>query len=321
MHKNIAISIIVPVFNMEAHISECLKSICRQTLKNIEIVCIDDGSTDSSLQMLHNAAKTDDRIVVLTQPNQGVGKVRNRGIDAAQGEFISFMDPDDKYATDEILEQLYNKAIEYGVQVCGGELAEFKSDSDPIHPIKLPEKYGLHYYEKEGIIEYKDYQFDYGFQRYIYKTRFLKENDIYFPPYVRFQDPPFMVKALIKAVKFYGLKKLMYAYRVSHKQVGWNEKKTEDAFQGLKDVWDMACKYNLPKLKWFTVQHMADHFNRTKPYQQKKHQKLMYACDVAVFRKRKNLGRFLYSKQDNFLTKGLKLTTILGFDFISINEE
>ena len=178
MHKKTAVSIIVPVFNMEAHISECIQSILKQTLKEIEIICIDDGSTDSSLQILRNAAQTDNRIIVLTQTNQGVGKVRNRGIMAAQGEFVSFMDPDDKYATDDILEKLYSKAIENNVLVSGGELAEFKSDSDPIVPIKLPEKYGLHYYKSEGITEYKDYQFDYGFQRYIYRTSFLRENNI-----------------------------------------------------------------------------------------------------------------------------------------------
>lgn len=320
MHKKTAVSIIVPVFNMEAHISECIQSMLKQTLKEIEIICIDDGSTDSSLQILRNAAQTDNRIIVLTQTNQGVGKVRNRGIMAAQGEFVSFMDPDDKYATDDILEKLYSKAIENNVLVSGGELAEFKSDSDPIVPIKLPEKYGLHYYKSEGITEYKDYQFDYGFQRYIYRTSFLRENNIYFPPYVRYQDPPFMVKALIKAKKFYALKQLMYAYRVSHKQVGWNEKKTEDAFKGLKDVWDMACMYNLPRLKWFTAHHMADHYNRTQPYLQKKHKKLMYSCDVEVFRKKRNLGRFIYSRQKNFLTTGLQLTTVFGIDFISISK-
>jgi len=89
------ISVIIPIYNVEAYLERCLRTVCGQTYKNIEIILVDDGSTDNCLQICIEFANKDDRIKVLTQANQGVSSARNTGLENATGKFIGFVDPDD----------------------------------------------------------------------------------------------------------------------------------------------------------------------------------------------------------------------------------
>ena len=120
----IKVSIIIPVYNDEEYLKECLNSVCAQTLKEKEIVCINDGSTDGSLSILENYAESYDNIVVISQANLGVGSARNVGINAARGDFIAFMDADDYYPSEDVLECLYRNAIAKGVLICGGSYTQ-----------------------------------------------------------------------------------------------------------------------------------------------------------------------------------------------------
>ena len=104
------VSIIVPVYNVEKYLSKCLDSIVNQTLKDIEIICINDGSVDNSQSVLEAYAKKDTRIKVINQENLGLSCARNKGIDIAQGEYIGFVDSDD-WIDLEFYEELYNNAI------------------------------------------------------------------------------------------------------------------------------------------------------------------------------------------------------------------
>ena len=91
----VEISVILPVYNSENYIKECLDSLLSQTFKDIEILCIDDGSTDGSLNILKDIEKTDSRITVFTQENMGVAKTRNNGLNLVKGNYVYFMDSDD----------------------------------------------------------------------------------------------------------------------------------------------------------------------------------------------------------------------------------
>lgn len=90
------VSFIIPVYNSEQFLAECLDSVCDQTVREIEIICVNDGSSDSSLKILNEYAQNDERIRVFDQPNSGVSVARNRGIDEARGKYICFVDSDDK---------------------------------------------------------------------------------------------------------------------------------------------------------------------------------------------------------------------------------
>lgn len=109
MDENISVSIIIPIYNVEKYLSRCLNSLINQTLKNIEIICINDGSTDNSYNILNEYAKKDNRIIIINQSNLGQSYARNKGLDIAKGEYIGFVDSDDWVDLD-FFEKLYNAA-------------------------------------------------------------------------------------------------------------------------------------------------------------------------------------------------------------------
>ena len=116
MIKTPKISIIVPVYNVEIYLRECFDSIVNQTFKDFEVICINDGSTDNSLEILNEYAARDERFVVLSQENQGQGVARNKGVELARGEYIQFIDPDDWIELN-MLETLYVFAKDHHSQV------------------------------------------------------------------------------------------------------------------------------------------------------------------------------------------------------------
>ena len=89
------VSVIIPVYNVEPYLKQCMDSVVGQTLKDIEIICVDDGSTDGSLDILKEYATEDSRIQIIEQKNAGAGAARNNGMRHATGKYLSFLDSDD----------------------------------------------------------------------------------------------------------------------------------------------------------------------------------------------------------------------------------
>ena len=114
--ENVKVSVVVPVYNAEKYLEPCLDSLRKQTLKEIEIICVNDGSTDKSGEILAEYAAHDKRIKVITQENQYIGAARNRGIEAATGEYVGFVDSDD-IVSPNYFEDLYNAAKKYNTDV------------------------------------------------------------------------------------------------------------------------------------------------------------------------------------------------------------
>ena len=106
------VSIILPIYNVSQYLRECLDSVIGQTLQDIEILCVNDGSTDDSLDIIREYAARDPRIVVITGPNGGYGKAMNKGLDRATGEYIGIVEPDD-YVVPEMFGELYSVAKEH----------------------------------------------------------------------------------------------------------------------------------------------------------------------------------------------------------------
>lgn len=117
----VKVSVIIPIYNVEKYLARCLDSVVKQSLKDIEIICIDDGSTDGSSKITENYAKKDKRISVIYQKNKGVGSARNTGIRVARGKYISFVDGDDWIDLD-FLEKLYNAAESSGADAACSEI-------------------------------------------------------------------------------------------------------------------------------------------------------------------------------------------------------
>ncbi|MCI8485617.1 MAG: glycosyltransferase [Clostridia bacterium] len=130
------VSIIVPVYNCEKYLERCLNSIIKQTYKNLEILLINDGSTDKSLEIVKEFSEIDNRIIVIDKKNEGVSIARNIGIDNAKGEYITFVDADDWLELDAI-DRLYNVIITEKVDVVRGNyyLNEVRANRESIAPI------------------------------------------------------------------------------------------------------------------------------------------------------------------------------------------
>ena len=113
------VSVLIPIFNVEKYLEECLDSVVNQTLKDIEIVCIDDGSTDKSPAIIKKYAKNDKRIKVITKKNSGYGDSMNKGLEKATGEYIGIVESDD-FIEPEMFEELYGLAKDNDTQVAKG---------------------------------------------------------------------------------------------------------------------------------------------------------------------------------------------------------
>ncbi len=249
------ISIIVPVYNVEKYLPECLDSIINQSLKDIEIFCINDGSPDNSLGILKNYAEKDSRIKIIDKKNEGVGKARNDGIRAAAGEFIAFMDSDDYYPSDNVLEALYNAAKENGVKVAGGRKIRLMPDGSLEKDSFSVTEHGLEFGARR-LTEYSDFQFDYGYTQYIFERKMLVDNGIEFPPYKRFQDPPFFIKAMNAAGRFYAADIDSYCYRQLPGEFKYTADKTLDYILGLIDNLRYSRDNGLAKLHCLTAKRL-----------------------------------------------------------------
>lgn len=119
---DIKVSVIIPVYNVEKYLEQCLSTVANQTLKEIEIICVDDGSTDSSLKIANSFAEKDSRFIVVSQENGGAGAARNNGLRRARGKYLSFLDSDD-FFEETMLEEAYNCA-----EAHSADFVVFKSD-------------------------------------------------------------------------------------------------------------------------------------------------------------------------------------------------
>ena len=248
------VSVIVPVYNMSKYLRQCLDSILSQTLKEIEIICVDDGSTDDSLEILSEIAVKDSRVRVLQQENKGSGAARNYGIIEAKGEYIAFMDSDDWYPSDDVLEVLYKLCKEFKVSIAGGSLVLWDN--------KIREASSNYVFPSSGIMSYRDYQNPYFYQRFLYSHRMLQENQIVFPDYLRGQDPPFFVKSMATAHSFYVTTKPTYCYRFGYKKLNWNVRKANDYMKSIIDLLQLSIINQYSKLHLNALNDFQIHYSR-----------------------------------------------------------
>lgn len=211
--RSICVSVIIPVRNSEYYFPECLDSVLNQTLQDIEIIIVNDASTDKSGAIADDYAERDTRIKVIHLPKPaGASSARNAGLDVAQGEYIAFIDSDDLYPTDDVLYKLYCEALKHEVNICGGSLVYINKDKTPhIKQLRYQK------FDSSQIIHYKEYQYDGGFYRFLYKKTFIDKHCLRFIPNIRLEDCIFFVQAMHAAGYFYCIKDDVYLYRKINK--------------------------------------------------------------------------------------------------------
>lgn len=129
--KEPLISVIVPVYNVEQYLPKCLDSLLAQTWKNLEIILVNDGSPDNSWAIMQDYAARDSRVHIFRKENGGVSSARNFGLDRMQGEYVSFVDPDD-WVSPYYLEWMYEAAREQGVRMTLAEFVDVREGSEPV---------------------------------------------------------------------------------------------------------------------------------------------------------------------------------------------
>lgn len=236
------ISIIIPIYNMESYIEEAITSVQRQTLKELEIICVDDGSTDGTVGLLERLAKEDSRIRLFKQEHQGPGQARNMGIQKAEGEFVAFLDADDFYLDEEALADMCALCREKGTEICA---ARRKNLIDGTLRESTNGKLLADDVRHGDVLRYRDFQMDYDYVTYIFRRRFLLDHKITFPDYLRFEDPVFLVRAMYSAQQFAYTDKYLYCVRILGGVGKFNKRSVADIIAGIIDNLKIAYEWNL----------------------------------------------------------------------------
>lgn len=232
MYKNIVkVSVIIPCYNMKKYLPECIDSILNQSIRDLEIICIDDGSRDGTKELLEYYQGKSSNFHFIYQNNEGSGSARNRGMQVASGEYIAFMDADDFYPSTDILEYLYNTALLYKADICGGSFCTYRNGVYTYDGFRKDMVF-----KKNGWIRKNEFATFVGYWRFLYNRKFLINNNLLFPFYRRSQDAPFFVKAISRAGKVYCVQKVVYCYRKEHKLVRYDKNKAIDFVKGLRDI-------------------------------------------------------------------------------------
>lgn len=220
VNSGIKVSVLVPIYNVENFLPQCLDSLINQTLPDIEIICINDGSTDNSKRIIESYAKKDDRIVTINKKNSGYGDSMNRGLQKATGEYIGIVESDD-YIELNAFERLYQLAKEFNADIVrsnyyhykGGKNTKF-SYIEPTDTLRVidPISRTWIFYQAPAIWSA------------IYKREFLEENKINFlpTPGASYQDTGFNFKALASTHKIVFTNEAFLHYRLDNESSSVN---------------------------------------------------------------------------------------------------
>ncbi|MCR5164822.1 MAG: glycosyltransferase [Thermoguttaceae bacterium] len=225
------ISVIIPVYNVENYLRECLDSVVNQTFGDLEILCINDGSTDAGPAILEEYARKDARIRIINQENRGLAGARNTGLRHFTGEYLIFLDSDDYWEL-ETCEKLLKKA-----ESTGADMVQFRYDS-----------FGESTFYKPEMVEVGDVSSPVDKIRmdhlvpnvwlYLFRGDFLRKNELQFHEELLFEDVPFTRRSRFLANKIVCLPRVFYHYRLgtgysTHKSSDRNYLRYAKAFNGM----------------------------------------------------------------------------------------
>ncbi len=207
------VTVIIPVYNAEDYIYGCLISIIKQTLKEIELIIVNDGSTDNTFSIISIFGQHDKRIKIINQKNAKTGAARNNALKLAKGEYISFVDSDDKLHKT-ALEELYKKANlnKSDVVICGAYSVKHNKKGKGYYSIEKIPHYLKNKVLKNNIIKKYIFSFPTTAWGKLYNTNFLIRNNILFQTGCNGEDQMFFIKTMLLADSIYIINKNYYYY-------------------------------------------------------------------------------------------------------------
>lgn len=233
----IEVSVIIPIYNAGRYLQQCLDSVRNQTLKNIEIICVNDGSTDDSLFILQSAAQIDNRIIVVSQEKSTAGAARNRGLEMASGKYLSFLDADD-FFEECMLEKAYKRAEKSNADIVvfrsdryDERLGDFTESNWTIKAEYLPNKKIFSHRDMQGIFNcFVGWAWD-----KLFRTEFTKKTSLKFQNQRSINDLLFVYGALAKAERISIVNEILVHKRYNNKDsITANYSKSKD----------LSCFYN-----------------------------------------------------------------------------
>ena len=271
------VSVIIPVYNLEKYLAQCLDSILAQTMEDIEIICINDGSTDSSSVLLANYAQFDSRIKIINQQNRGLSASRNAGIEASTTDYVIFVDGDDK-AAPIMVEELYRNAVINNSDVVYANSLWFRPDRNRYFNVDrgIAPHVELNYVNNPFSELTSDAELYFHLPQFawnkIYKKSFLTYNNIYFPEGMIFEDIVFFTRTYLKADRITFVNKFLYFYRLNRENSinSTGGRNFFDIFKILKMSKDLFVTQGLwPKYKdrflLFEMRTIIDKLNKIRP--------------------------------------------------------
>ena len=270
---NSLVSIIIPVYNVEEYLDECLNSAITQTYSNIEIIIVNDGSTDRSTDIIGKYKKKDNRIKVFSINNSGQGKARNIGINNSLGEYIYFLDSDD-FIEKQTIEILLNSI--QSNHICIFNAISFLHESGKIVSSKyfnINENYLKKEIKKGNQIRYLTPCISPWSK--LYSKKFIQNNKIYFPEGIYGEDVEFWLRCIVSTNKINYVN--YYGY---HRRYRKNSTMTGGSIKNLKDrIYSMDRLINLDplskQLNLFVLQYLLNIWRQS--YQLKDHELIEYA--------------------------------------------
>ena len=255
--KKTLITIVVPVYNVEKYLYKCLESIRKQTLRQIEVICVNDGSTDNSLDIINQFVEIDDRFKVIDKKNTGYGDTVNCGIEAAKGTYVGIVESDD-FVEPDMFEKLYMATNSETIDIVKANYNFYRENSMPhfqYNEILRQAKYNENFIPMENV---NIFEVPASVWSAIYRKKFLKDNNIKFntTPGASYQDVSFTFRVLMKAKSMICLKDAVINYRFDNPDASVkNPKKIYcicDEFNSIKE--DVEQENN--NIMWNVYQHV-----------------------------------------------------------------
>lgn len=266
------VAVVIPVYNVEKYLRECLDSVRAQTLQDIEIICVDDGSTDSSGQILDEYAALDQRMHVIHKQNEGYGKTMNVGIGAATAKYVGIVESDD-LVVPHMYQRLYEIAETQKVDFVKADRYEFYENAEGKYieeyiPLTEVEEYFCLYNTPVSVREHEEIMW---FSKYtwsgIYNRDFLVRENIWHneTPGASYQDNGFWFQTMVKAEKMYFLREAFYKYRIDNPNSSiYSRAKVFavcDEYEFIHDILDEMGDRGTPFYKWARYIKIRDSIN------------------------------------------------------------
>lgn len=272
---DVLVSVVIPVYNTEPYLRQCLESIRQQTLRKIEVICVDDGSTDRSCQIITEYTKSDSRFCLVRQENSGPGIARNNGLALVSGKYVIFLDSDDWYETD-FLKSMYENITRNNADICICRADEYDNSSNRFYSgtwmLDTECIDGNTLFGPQAISDHI-FQFTYGWPwDKLYRTEFIQREELLFPPILNSEDLVFVFESLVAAENICILDKVCVHHRVNRADSVSNtrERQPEAPFQAVEMIYralkkrDLLNQYQVSFLHWqvnFLIWHISNIVN------------------------------------------------------------